>query len=65
MPRLGFMFSYIQPDTINLKSNHWFQVDSRHVNWFIFHVGGATLEKASNRIGLANMGVKVFSVGES
>jgi hypothetical protein len=22
---LGFMFSYIQPDSINLTSNHWFQ----------------------------------------
>jgi hypothetical protein len=28
MPCLGFMFSYIQPDSINLISNHWFQFGS-------------------------------------
>ena len=29
-PCLGFTFSYIQPDSINLKSNHWFQCGSQH-----------------------------------
>jgi hypothetical protein len=38
MPCLGFMFSYIQPDSINLTSNHWFQFGSRHAQWLRFHV---------------------------
>jgi hypothetical protein len=38
MPRLGFMFSYIQPGSINLKSNHWFQFGSWHAQRLRFHV---------------------------
>jgi hypothetical protein len=30
MPCLGFMYSYIQPQSINLKSNHWSRYGSRH-----------------------------------
>ena len=32
----------------DLFSSLWFQVESRHYRWFRFHVGGATLEKASD-----------------
>ena len=41
------MFSYIQPDSINLTSNHWFQVEYRHGKWLRFHVGVANLDMAS------------------
>ena len=38
MPCLGFMLSYIQPDSIKLTSNHWLQFGSRHAKWLRFHV---------------------------
>ena len=48
---LGFMFRYIQPVSINLTSNHWFQVEYRYAKWLRFHVGVATLDMASNFLG--------------
>ena len=51
MSCLGFMLSYIQPNSINLKSNHWFQVDYRHGKWFGIHMWVVTLDMASDFLG--------------
>ena len=39
MTCLGVMFSYVQPEAINLKSSHWFQFGSlhaqRHISMYV------------------------------
>ena len=39
MTCLGVMFSYVQPECINLKSNHWFQFGylhaQRHISMYL------------------------------
>jgi hypothetical protein len=38
MISLGIMFSYIQPKSINLKSNQWFQFGYRQPQWRRWHL---------------------------